>query len=145
MNLVRLHYADGSVESFRPSGYRSSRIFARRGLAGLPGSGRPVARTDAGGRVVGQAIAPPLLLFPRWSQSVLDGERFARNLARVRAETREEIASYQPTFDKWAEIEERLEGELEERFESKPSAAWPVLAALLVLAVLAGSIASSVG
>lgn len=118
MNLVRLHYADGSVESFRPVGQRAARIVESRRSHGL--TGKPVvAMTDAFGVLVGEALAPRLKAFARWSPSVHAAERLARNAA--------------------AELED------DEPFEHKDAGSWIVLAiagGLVLVGMVASSIAS---
>ena len=146
MNLIRCHYPDGSVESFKAEG--RGRVMGLSCLSVVRKGLTPVAMTDQDGKLLAEDLdAFGLERSPRWSQAVLDGQRFARNMASARYEARVDLVSRLPESFSLADLD-RLDAEAEaiaeERFESKPSAAWPVLAALLVLAVLAGSIASSV-
>lgn len=123
MNLVRLHFGDGSVESFRPSGPAVAHFIRRRNADEL------VAITDAAGEPV-SVIADRFRSVARWSQGRLNAERLARNIARFMAEEREALLGVD---------------DLEEPFEHRPPAAWPLSLALVVLVVLAGALASSLG
>lgn len=136
MNLVRLHYADGSVESYRGDprdGFPST-------IPSRPGTVEAV--TDGRGEVVGSMIFEELRSLARWSQGRLDADRLARNIARVRAEERAALVAYQP--ESFLTDEEVAD---EEPFEHKADGAWLAIAVVgvLILAVMVGTAVGSVG
>lgn len=144
MNLVRVHYADGTVDSVSRENKRG--VVA----AQFPGrNSRLVAVTDTAGEAL-SSIAEDFRSVTRWSQGRLNAERLARNIARVREEERKAILGYQPESLVAAShfSDEELEVPAdEEPFEHKPDLAWRLVAvvAVLILAAMIGSAVGSVG
>lgn len=138
MNLVRLHYSDGSVESFSSGAPGISRAVARRLDSGLNHQA-VIASTDERG-VLTWAARPSIRREPRWNMGALMAQTFARNMAAARAAEGEALVGYRP-----ASLEAELDAQVEAEISAKPPLSWYLAAVLLVAAIAAAMVGQAVG
>lgn len=138
MNLVRLHYSDGSVESFSIQGRPLPRIARLRLDSGLNHQA-VIASTDERG-VLTWTARPSIRREPRWNMAALMAQTFARNMAAARAAEGEALVGYRP-----ASLEAEHDAQVEAEISAKPPLSWYLAAGLLVAAIAAAMVGQAVG